>query len=107
MRRAAHGSFSSSPAASQPAPSSRSCAARKVFRMAAITYPRAVSMRIPRVLTTRLPLAALLAATFVVYVWGLDRNGWANAYYAAAVQAGTMSWAAFFFGYVGASILIT
>jgi hypothetical protein len=39
---------------------------------------------------------ALLLLTFVLYVWGLDRNGWANAYYAAAVQAGTQSWKAFF-----------
>jgi 4-amino-4-deoxy-L-arabinose transferase-like glycosyltransferase len=50
---------------------------------------------------------ALLLVTFVLYVWGLDRNGWANAYYAAAVQAGTQSWKAFFFGSLDASNFIT
>ena len=38
---------------------------------------------------------------------GLDRNGWGNAYYAAAVQAGTRSWKAFFFGSLDASNFIT
>ena len=50
---------------------------------------------------------ALLLVTLVLYVWGLDRNGWANAYYAAAVQAGTQSWKAFFFGSLDASNFIT
>jgi 4-amino-4-deoxy-L-arabinose transferase-like glycosyltransferase len=50
---------------------------------------------------------ALLLATLVLYIWGLDRNGWANAYYAAAVQAGTQSWKAFFFGSLDASNFIT
>src|SRR2546429_114133 len=48
-----------------------------------------------------------MAVTFVLYVWGLDRNGWANAYYAAAVQAGTKSWKAFFFGSLDVSNFIT
>ncbi len=48
-----------------------------------------------------------MAVTFLLYVWGLDRNGWANAYYAAAVQAGTKSWKAFFFGSLDASNFIT
>src|SRR2546422_4479660 len=75
--------------------------------MAAITYPRAMPIRIPGVLGTRFAFAALMAVTFVLYVWGLDRNGWANAYYAAAVQAGTKSWSAFFFGSLDASNFIT
>ena len=50
---------------------------------------------------------ALLAGTLLLYVWGLDRNGWANAYYAAAVQAGSKSWKAFFFGSLDASNFIT
>jgi len=49
----------------------------------------------------------LLLATLFLYVVGLDRNGWANAYYAAAVQAGTQSWKAFFFGSLDASNFIT
>jgi 4-amino-4-deoxy-L-arabinose transferase-like glycosyltransferase len=43
----------------------------------------------------------------VLYTTGLDRNGWANTYCAAAVQAGTRSWKAFFFGSLDASNFIT
>jgi 4-amino-4-deoxy-L-arabinose transferase-like glycosyltransferase len=75
--------------------------------MAAITYPRSVAVRASSTVWTRVSFAAMLAATFVLYVWGLDRNGWANAYYAAAVQAGTRSWKAFFFGSLDASNFIT
>jgi 4-amino-4-deoxy-L-arabinose transferase-like glycosyltransferase len=75
--------------------------------MAAITYPQAVALRTSSTIWTRVSFAGLLAATFVLYVWGLDRNGWANAYYAAAVQAGTKSWKAFFFGSLDASNFIT
>src|SRR5437016_7733294 len=75
--------------------------------MAAIPFPRAVSARASSAVWTRLSFAALMAVTFVLYVWGLDRNGWANAYYAAAVQAGTKSWKAFFFGSLDASNFIT
>ncbi|HJY68160.1 MAG TPA: glycosyltransferase family 39 protein, partial [Streptosporangiaceae bacterium] len=52
-------------------------------------------------------VAALLAATAVLYLAGLSRNGWANAFYAAAVQAGTKSWKAFFFGSFDAANFIT
>ena len=52
-------------------------------------------------------LLALLAATAVLYLVGLSRNGWANAFYAAAVQAGTKSWKAFFFGSFDAANFIT
>ncbi|HVJ97064.1 MAG TPA: glycosyltransferase family 39 protein [Acidimicrobiia bacterium] len=52
-------------------------------------------------------LFALLAATGVLYLWGLSANGWANTYYAAAVQAGAKSWKAFFFGSTDASNFIT
>jgi 4-amino-4-deoxy-L-arabinose transferase-like glycosyltransferase len=41
---------------------------------------------------------ALLLCTSLLYVWKLDQNGWANAYYSAAVQAGQHNPAAFFFG---------
>src|SRR2546430_9691447 len=75
--------------------------------MAAILDPRAVSARASSAAWTRLSFAALMAVTFVLYVWGLDRNGWANAYYAAAVQAGTKSWKAFFFRSLDASKFIT
>ncbi|MQY30339.1 ArnT family glycosyltransferase [Nocardia aurantia] len=45
----------------------------------------------------RLGLAGLLSATAVLYLWGLRGAGWANPYYAAAVQAGTRSWKALLF----------
>jgi 4-amino-4-deoxy-L-arabinose transferase-like glycosyltransferase len=75
--------------------------------MSAITFPRAVSFRVSSALWPRICVAALLVATFVLYVWDLDRNGWANAYYSAAVLAGTKSWTAFFFGSLDASNFIT
>jgi 4-amino-4-deoxy-L-arabinose transferase-like glycosyltransferase len=43
----------------------------------------------------------------VLYLWDLTRNGWANDFYAAAVQAGTKSWKAFFFGSFDSSNFIT
>jgi len=49
-------------------------------------------------LKERSELGVLLGATAVLYLWVLDRSGWANPYYSAAVQAGTQSWKAFFFG---------
>lgn len=52
-------------------------------------------------------LAALLAATAVFWCIGLSRNGWANAFYSAAVQAGTESWKAFLFGSSDAANAIT
>jgi len=52
-------------------------------------------------------LITLLAGTAVLYLWGLGSEGWANSFYAAAVQAGTKSWKAFFFGSFDASSFIT
>jgi len=52
-------------------------------------------------------LLALLAATSLLYVWDLSSSGWANSFYAAAVQAGTESWKAFFFGSSDAANSIT
>jgi 4-amino-4-deoxy-L-arabinose transferase-like glycosyltransferase len=49
----------------------------------------------------------LLALTAVFYLWNVTRNGWANDFYAAAVQAGTKSWKAFFFGSFDSSNFIT
>ena len=47
---------------------------------------------------SRLALPTLLALTAVAYLWDLSSSGYANSFYAAAVQAGTKSWKAFFFG---------
>jgi 4-amino-4-deoxy-L-arabinose transferase-like glycosyltransferase len=52
-------------------------------------------------------LAALLGLTAVLYLWGLSASGWANAFYAAAVQAGTVSWKAFLYGSSDAGNSIT
>ncbi|HYW27952.1 MAG TPA: glycosyltransferase family 39 protein, partial [Terriglobales bacterium] len=56
---------------------------------------------------TRLALLGVLGLTTVLYVWGLDRNGYANSFYAAAVLAGTKSWKALFFGAFDAGSFIT
>ena len=55
----------------------------------------------------RVALTALLAATAVLYIWGLSRSGWANAFYSAAAQAGGESWKAWFFGSSDAANAIT
>ncbi|MDX6392349.1 MAG: hypothetical protein QOJ73_3412 [Streptosporangiaceae bacterium] len=52
-------------------------------------------------------LLGLLALTALLYMVGLSRNGWANDFYSAAVQAGTKSWKAFFFGSFDSSNFIT
>jgi 4-amino-4-deoxy-L-arabinose transferase-like glycosyltransferase len=52
-------------------------------------------------------LFGLLAATALLYLWDLSRNGYANDFYAAAVQAGTKSWKAFFFGSFDSASFIT
>jgi 4-amino-4-deoxy-L-arabinose transferase-like glycosyltransferase len=46
----------------------------------------------------RIALAVLLAGTAVLYLWDLSASGYANEFYAAAVQAGTQSWKALLFG---------
>ncbi|WAJ31725.1 glycosyltransferase family 39 protein [Arthrobacter sp. FX8] len=43
-------------------------------------------------------LATILLLTGFLYCWGLDRNGWANAYYSAAAMAGSQNWSAFLYG---------
>jgi 4-amino-4-deoxy-L-arabinose transferase-like glycosyltransferase len=52
-------------------------------------------------------LLGLLVATALLYLWDLSRNGYGNDFYAAAVQAGTKSWKAFFFGSFDSSNFIT
>jgi 4-amino-4-deoxy-L-arabinose transferase-like glycosyltransferase len=52
-------------------------------------------------------LLVLLAVTAAAYLWDLSASGYANSFYAAAVQAGTKSWKAFFFGSIDASNFIT
>jgi 4-amino-4-deoxy-L-arabinose transferase-like glycosyltransferase len=52
-------------------------------------------------------LIALLVCTAVAYLWDLSASGYANSFYAAAVQAGTKSWKAMFFGSIDSSNFIT
>jgi len=52
-------------------------------------------------------LLGLLALTAVLYLWDLSASGYANSFYAAAVQAGTKSWKAFFFGSLDSGNSIT
>jgi 4-amino-4-deoxy-L-arabinose transferase-like glycosyltransferase len=56
---------------------------------------------------TRPALLVLLAATALLYLWGLGASGWANSFYSAAAQAGSASWKAFFFGSSDAANSIT
>ena len=55
----------------------------------------------------RMALAALLISTAMLYLWDLAASGYGNDFYAAAVQAGTKSWKAFFFGSLDSSNAIT
>ncbi|MFI0187873.1 ArnT family glycosyltransferase [Streptomyces sp. NPDC017082] len=52
-------------------------------------------------------LLALLTATLLLYLYGLGASGYANSFYSAAVQAGSTSWKAFFFGSLDAGNAIT
>ena len=52
-------------------------------------------------------LLALLLGTALLYFYNLTSSGWANSFYSAAVQAGSESWKAFFFGSSDAGNSIT
>src|SRR5450759_1921201 len=52
-------------------------------------------------------LLVLLAATGLLYLWNLSASGYANSFYAAAVQAGSTSWKAWFFGSLDPANFIT
>ncbi|HMD26441.1 MAG TPA: glycosyltransferase family 39 protein [Streptosporangiaceae bacterium] len=90
-------------------------ATTSVARHSIRTRPRPTRNRARRLLRgpdtdprwARPALLGLLALTALLYLWDLTRNGWANDFYAAAVQAGTKSWKAFFFGSFDSSNFIT
>ncbi|MBW4031229.1 MAG: glycosyltransferase family 39 protein [Acidobacteria bacterium] len=52
-------------------------------------------------------LLGLLAITAALYLWNLSESGWANSFYSAAAQAGSVNWEAFFFGSSDAANSIT
>ncbi len=62
------------------------------------TSAEAARDRGPSTRTTIWSLGALLVTTTVLYLWNLSANGWANSFYTAAIQAGSQSWKAWFFG---------
>lgn len=51
--------------------------------------------------------ALLLALTGALYLWDLQATGYANSFYAAAIQAGTKDWTALLFGSLDAGNAIT
>jgi 4-amino-4-deoxy-L-arabinose transferase-like glycosyltransferase len=55
----------------------------------------------------RWALIVLLAATAALYLWNLAATGYGNTFYAAAAQAGSQSWSAWFFGSLDAHNFIT
>lgn len=52
-------------------------------------------------------LAMLLLATAALYMWNLSATGYGNLFYAAAAEAGSHSWSAWFFGSLDANNFIT
>jgi 4-amino-4-deoxy-L-arabinose transferase-like glycosyltransferase len=71
-------------------------------------HPQPVARMHPHESTwARAALVLLLVATGAAYIWNLSASGEANSFYAAAVQAGTKSWKAFFFGSLDVSNFIT
>lgn len=52
-------------------------------------------------------MIVLLVATAVLYFFNLTASGWANSFYSAAAQAGSVDWEAFFFGSSDAANSIT
>ncbi|HEV7977568.1 ArnT family glycosyltransferase [Amycolatopsis sp.] len=52
-------------------------------------------------------VALLFAVTAALYLWNLAQNGYANSFYAMAVQAGTQSWKAWFFGSLDPGNIVT
>jgi 4-amino-4-deoxy-L-arabinose transferase-like glycosyltransferase len=72
-------------------------------------HPVAAEMTAPPRPTrwSRWALAALLAATAVLYLWNLSASGYGNSYYAAAAQAGSQRWSAWFFGSLDPQNFIT
>ncbi|MFC5502872.1 glycosyltransferase family 39 protein [Lysinimonas soli] len=52
-------------------------------------------------------LLGLLALAALLYLWDLSSSGWANSFYSAAAQAGSVNWEAFFYGSSDAGNSIT
>ncbi|MFF3806883.1 glycosyltransferase family 39 protein [Streptomyces sp. NPDC002032] len=73
----------------------------------AAPLPAAVRRADPRPRWERPAYTVLLLATALLLLWNLGSSGYANSFYSAAVQAGSESWKAFFFGSSDAGNSIT
>ena len=77
------------------------------------THPPVVQGRRDRLLFGPQPrwvrpsAALLLVVTAALYLWNLEATGYANSFYAAAIQAGTKDWTALLFGSLDAGNAIT
>jgi 4-amino-4-deoxy-L-arabinose transferase-like glycosyltransferase len=85
------------PASSGPRPDPRRHPARRVADRLFADRSRAETIL----------LGLLLLLTAAAYLWDLSASGYANTFYAAAVQAGTHSWKALLFGSLDSSNFIT
>src|SRR5215210_6285173 len=78
---------------------------------AAATAPSASSVqprdRLGALRVPRPELSLLLLVTGLLNLWALDRNGWANEYYSAAVRSMASSWHDFVFGSFDAAGVMT
>ncbi|WP_216215207.1 glycosyltransferase family 39 protein [Amycolatopsis aidingensis] len=75
--------------------------------LAPTARPQATAGGTARPRWQRPALLVLLAGTAVLYLWKLGASGWANDYYAMAVQGGTKDWTAWFFGSLDPGNVIT
>jgi hypothetical protein len=95
------------PAAAGRSAGARRASARAMHSGGAPTGAAACAEQAADPAWVRPALLALLALTAVAYMWDLSASGYANSFYAAAVQAGTKSWKALFFGSLDSSNFIT
>ncbi len=86
--------------AALPQPRSRSARPRA-------SLVRRIAVGVDRPVWIRPSVAGLLVLTALLYLWALGDSGTANAFYAAAVQAGSQSWKAWFFGSLDSANFIT
>ncbi|WP_394769317.1 ArnT family glycosyltransferase [Lacisediminihabitans sp.] len=80
---------------------------RRPAEAAAATLRRLIRGRADTAAWERPALIGLLLATAVLYLWNLSANGWANSFYSAAAQAGSVNWEAFLYGSSDAANSIT
>src|SRR5213595_3211261 len=73
--------------------------------MSTLSIPRRPALSVRALARPELPVLLLLA--FLLNVWALDQNGWANEYYSAAVRSMASSWHNFLYGSFDASGVMT